>query len=223
MIALLVAVLVAGLVLLADRPVAHRTEDQIARSLQTQLSTPQPPEVEVGFPVLLQLLLRRFRTVHVVAEDALLPGDDAVSARRLDLELSDVSRQESRLTAAHVTGTATLDVSALPKVNGQQLTYAGDGRVTYEVTAGSPNLPALATITGRPELDPAQQTVSLAEPKVVVGGVQLPAATAGMVLASLLKPVPVTGLPPGLRLDTLSVDDEGVQVALSGQDVTFEG
>lgn len=228
--ALIAVLLVLALVLLAgivvDRVAAGRAEAEASRQLQAELSTPNLPEVDIqGFPFLTQAFARKARTVRVQAENASTGEVGAAPARRLDLTADGVTVPEGNApaTADHVEGTATLDYAALPEVGGRPLTYAGDGRVAVELDASSLPVPVGAQVTGRPQLDEAQQTVTLAEPTITVAGVELPESVAGPIVDRVTNPVPVTGVPLGLRLTSLSVDDAGVQVGVVGDDVVLRG
>ncbi|MFP5283667.1 MAG: DUF2993 domain-containing protein [Actinomycetes bacterium] len=223
LVALLIAVLLVGFVVGVDRYAEGRAEDEARRALQTELGTPALPEVEIrDFPFLPSLLDEKVRQVRVVAEDAVLPGDPDLPARRLDLTLDGVTRPApAQARADHLEGTAMLDYASLPRIGGEPLTYAGNGLVRLEVQQNVLNVPVQAVVTGRPVLDVAQQTVTLGEPRITVAGVEVPEATAQALLDEVADPVPVTGVPRGLRLTSLAVDDSGVQVGLVGDGVVL--
>jgi hypothetical protein len=223
-IALAVGGLLAGLFFAGDRFVVGRAEERVSARLQEALNTSGAPEVDIGgFPFLTQLLTRRFRDVRVVAEDVLPPGEPSLPARRVDLTASEVTRngRDQTLTAKRVDGTATLELSALPRFQDQALTYAGEGRVAVPVSSDKLGLPVAAEVTGLPKLDVERQTVTLVEPKITVSGIELPVAVAQGLLANQLEPVPITGLPLGLGLTSLTVDEEGAQVGVVGDNVVI--
>ena len=220
---LLVAVLlVAGAV--ADRLVEDRVEDRIAARLQTELGTPQPPDVDVeGFPFLTQAVDRELRSVHVVAQDTSAAAPAGLAARRLDVRLEDVTSSSDYATvvAGRLAGTATLDLAALSGGQGQELRYAGEGRVTTTAQRMLFGRSVAVRVTGRPELDVATQSVTLADVDLVIGGVPVPGPTAQALLRTVVRPIPIRGVPPRVRVTSLVVDDEGARAGLAGDDVVL--
>lgn len=224
-VAVVVGLLLAGTVFVVDRYAARRTEAAVAAQVQAELQTPLVPRVRIGgFPFLSQLLTGRWSEVRVVAEDALMPGE-AQPVRAFDVVLSGLTGEDdwARVRAAHVEGTATLAYGSLPRVGGQPLTYAGAGRVSVDLLPKLAGVPLEAKVVGRPVLDVERQTISLAEPRIVVAGVRVRDELAGPILRAVLRPIPVTGVPLGLRLTSLTVDGAGAQVGVVGDDVALRG
>jgi len=222
-VALLIALLVALLVV-ADRVAASLTGAEVARRLQAELGTPTRPSVDIeGFPFLTQLAAGEAKRVHLVAENTDPPDEEALPARRLDVVAEGVQARagQSRVTADRVAGTATIDFRALPPVAGGSFTYDSEDRVALEVGSGASALPGGARLTGRPQLDLEAQTVTLAEPRITVAGVELPETTAQSILDNTSDPVPLTGVPLGLRVTELSVNEDGLQAAVLGDDVVL--
>lgn len=226
LVAVLIGLVLAGAVFVVDRYAASRAEDAVARQVQAELQTPAVPRVSIrDFPFLTQLLTGRWSEVRVVAEDVLLPGGDSLPVRGLDLVLSGVTGEDdyARVRAAHVEGTAILNYGSLPRMGGQPLTYGGAGRVSVDLLPALAGVPLEATVVGRPVLDVDRQTITLAEPRIVVAGMRVREELARPILRALLRPIPVTGVPLGLRLTSLAVDGTGVQVGLVGDDVALRG
>jgi len=120
------------------------------------------------------------------------------------------------MTARHAEGTARVDYPALAAAAGAPLSYVGNGRVEVKNRSSLVGVPIDATVTGTPQLDVAAQSVTLADPELRVAGVHVPDAASGALLQALLKPIPVTGLPFGLRLSSLTPEDDGLHVGLEG-------
>jgi hypothetical protein len=222
MVLVVVALAAVGLVL-GDRYAAARVEREAATQLQSELGTPTPPGVDVeGRPFLTQVVGRRLRTVRVVADGVGTHGGSAVPVAHTDLVLTDVTTDDwwQTMTAQHAEGTARLDYGALSSVAGVPLRYVGDGRLQTDTTSSLFGLDVKATVTGTPRLDVGAQTITLADPDVRVADVTLPDATASTLLKALLKPIPVTGLPFGLSLTSITPGDDGLDVGLQGDDVT---
>ena len=135
-----------------------------------------------------------------------------------DLVLSDITSDDwfQTMTAQHAEGTARLDYATLGSVAGAPLTYAGNGRVKVESSTSLAGLPLQATVTGTPQLDARDQSITLGDPDVRVAGLELPGSTADAVVRAVVKPIPVTGLPFGLRLTSLTPADDGLHVGLQG-------
>ena len=74
-------------------------------------------------------------------------------------------------------------------------------------------------VTGRPSLDVAAQTLTLADPSVAVADVQLPQTVVDLLLRTLVKPADITGIPLGLKLTSITVDDSGVTAEVEGENV----
>ena len=76
-----------------------------------------------------------------------------------------------------------------------------------------------ARISGSPRLDVEDQTITLADPKIEVAGVDLPGFTAAALIRALLKPIPITGLPLDLRLTSIDPQDSGVHAGVVGDNI----
>ena len=59
-------------------------------------------------------------------------------------------------------------------------------------------------VTGRPSLDVAAQTLTLADPSVEVANVTLPQTVVDLLIRTLVKPVDITGIPLGLKLTAIT-------------------
>jgi hypothetical protein len=218
-VVLVVVALVALGLFFGDRFAADRVEREVAARLQSELDTPTPPSVDIeGWPFLTQVVARHVRTVHVVADDLGTGGISAVPVAHTDLVLSDITSDDwfQTMTARHAEGTGRLDYRALGSVAGAPLTYAGNGRVQLKSSTSLAGLPLEAEVSGTPQLDARAQSITLGNPDVRVAGLELPGPTADQVVQALVKPIPVTGLPFGLRLSSLTPADDGLHVGLQG-------
>ena len=218
-VVLVLAALAALGLLLGDRYAAGRVERDASSELQSELGTPDAPSVDVqGWPFLTQVVGRHLRSVRVVTDDIPQSSRSAVEVAHTDLVLSDITTDDwfQTMTARHAEGTALLDYPALASVAGVPLTYAGDGRVQLKSSSSLVGVPVDATVTGTPELDAGAQSITLADPEVSVAGVELPGGTSDLLLRTLVKPIPVSGLPFGLRLTSVAPEDDGLHVGLQG-------
>jgi hypothetical protein len=218
-VVLVVAALVALGLFFGDRYAADRVERETAARLQSKLGTATAPSVDIqGWPFLTQVVGRHVRSVHVVADDVGTGGSSSVPVAHTDLVLTDITSDDwfQTMTARHAEGTARLDYAALGAIAGAPLTYAGNGRVQVQASQALAGLPFKATVSGTPQLDAGAQSITLGNPQVSVAGLDLPGSSADAVVQALVKPIPVTGLPFGLRLTSLTPADDGLHVGLRG-------
>ncbi len=224
---LLVLLVLGGLAALgffADDFAEQRVERAEAGSLQAELGTPAAPTVDVeGWPFLTQVLTRRHPRVHVVADDLPSSAGYPVPVEHLDLVLTDVTTQDwyQSLEAAQVEGTARLGYDGLTQLTKVPLTPAGEGRVRIERRTSVFGIDLLASVTGAPRLDVEAQTVTLADTEIRLGEVQLPRGAAQALVRTVLQPIPLEGLPLGLRVSGLEATDAGVLARVSGSDVVL--
>ncbi len=216
-----VAVLLVLLVI-ADRVAAEVAEGYAQRELQSALGTSTAPAVELrGFPVLPQLLRQQADQVDIVATE--VPADRIV-VDRLDAELRDVriDRGAGSATAGSVTGTALLgwdDIAAASGL-GLELSALPDGQVQVERTVELLGVEVRLRGSVQVSVNESGSAVELqATSAEVVEPVGFGAP--GRLVSLLSTSVPVTGLPSGLRLNSVTITDAGALVAVSGQDVTF--
>ncbi|HZA71982.1 MAG TPA: DUF2993 domain-containing protein [Propionibacteriaceae bacterium] len=222
LIVLIVLALLGGGLYLGDRYAEQRAEREVASVLQSQLGTPETPAVDIaGRPFLTQVVARSVGTTRVVADNIPASGDGALPIAHADLVLTDVTSTDwfTTMTASHAEGTARIDYSALEAVAGAPLTYVGNGRVQIDQTTTIVGREVKTEITGRPELDAEAQTITLTDPEISVAGVDLPGFTADALLRTLLKPIPVTGVPLGLQLSSIDPQDGGIYAGVVGDGI----
>jgi hypothetical protein len=223
---LLLVMLIGGLLgaglFVGDNWARERVEERSAAALQEELGTPTPPSVEIAhFPFLTQAISGRLKQVHVVAQDVGTATGAKLQVQHLDLMLYDVTSSDrfATMAARSVDGRAELDFDDLRRLTGLDLTSAGGDRVALRVSTTVLGSTLTATVTGRPVLDVAAQTVTLTEPTLTVAGREMPPAVARWVVRTLLRPVPVTVVPYGLRLPALELSEAGLTAGLTGTDV----
>ena len=218
----MVLALLGGGLYLGDGYAERRAEDQAAVQLQDALGTTQPPAVDIeGWPFLTQVAARSLGRVHVVADDVSATGDVLLPIAHTDLMLTDVTTTDwfASMTVSHAEGTALIDYSALQTRAQAPLSYVGNGRVEILSTATILGREVQARISGSPRLDVEDQTITLADPKIAVAGVDLPGFTAEALIRALLKPIPISGLPLDLRLTSLDSQDSGIHGGVVGDNI----
>jgi hypothetical protein len=217
-----VLALLGGGLYLGDGYAERRAEKEAAAELQQELGTAQPPAVDIeGSPFLTQVVARSIDSVHVVADDVNATSDVQLSLAHADLVLTDVTTSDwfASMTVSHAEGTVRIDYSALQRLAGVPLTYVGNGRVQIDTAATVLGRQVVAKITGSPRLDVEDQTITLADPDITVAGVNLPGFTANALLRALVKPIPITGIPLGLRLTSIDPQDSGIHAVVVGDSI----
>jgi hypothetical protein len=221
---LVVAALLVGLLVAGDRVAVSVVEDRVGRQLQTELNTPAPVEADIRrFPFVTQLLRSSFSSVHVVAEDVTPTDQQPTALQHVDLELRDVTSSDgfATSTAGRAEGTATFDYATAEQLTGLALRSAAEGRVEFSTQTQLLGVPVTATVVGRPLLDVADQTLTLADPQLTVAGVDVPDTTSQALLDALVKPAPITGVPYGLTVTEITARPDGLTAAVTGENVTF--
>jgi hypothetical protein len=217
-----VAVLLVVGIFFTDRYVHGRVEQQTARDLQTQLGTPQPPQVTIeGFPFLTQVAAQTIDSVHLVADEVGKDNQAAVVIDHVDLRLTDVVSQDrfATMTVAHAEGTALLSYAEVQALSTVPLVYVGGGRFQFNTSTSVFGQAVKATITGRLELNSGDQTVTLGEPTVKVGDITLPQVAADALIKAVVKPIPLSGIPFGLRLTSIDAQEDGLHAGVVGDNI----
>lgn len=222
----LALMVLAGLVVGGDYAARAWASTEVAQRLQPELGTPTVPEVEMGdFPFVVQALRGDVSSVRVQADDVGSANGQRLQVRHLDVTATGVHSDDrfQTSTADQVRGTAEIDLTALSELIGEQVSAAEGGKVSFTRSATVLGRTLQVVVTGRPSLDPAAQTLTLADPTVEVADVQLPQAVVDLLLRTLVKPAPITGIPLGLQLTSLSVDQSGVTAQVEGENVQLTG
>jgi hypothetical protein len=224
---LIALVALLALVVAADRVAPVLVGRTVAARLQTQLHTPERPQVHVtGFPFLTQVAAGDYRRVTVDAADVPVdaPGG-GLTLDRVSAELTDVRPVAggSRLRVGQLTGTATLGYPALSNYVGQTISYAGAdggrGRIKLGVRVAGADL---ATLSGVPVVQQDQQRLTLQDPRLELAGRELPSALIESLLDRVFHPQ-LPALAPGLRISTVRATAAGVRVDGGGRNLTLGG
>ena len=198
----------------ADRAAAAYAEDQMASQFQSSLDLSGKPTVTIqGFPFLTQLAARDFKTVNVSA------SNETAGTGGL-LEIASLTGVVHGMHI-HGTNSATLDqfnasalvtFSALAKAGGvpQGITLSADGpnRVKADISVGPLSDTAVAQVT--------QTGSNQINVKIIDAG-GIPTELLGN-LANFNVSLPK--LPAGVKIQGVSVTQQGVRVTATGQNIT---
>ena len=221
-IVLVVAVLLVGGLAITDRYVRSRVESQSATQLQSELGTPQRPQVNIeGSPFLTQVAAGSINRIHLVADEVGRTTESAVVIGHVDLYLTDVvsSDRFATMTVSHAEGTALLDYAEVQSLGSVPLIYIGGGRFQVDTTTTVFGQQVRAKVTGGLELNSTDQTVTLTDPTVQVGDVTLPQVAADALIKAVVKPIPISGVPFGLRLTSIDAQEDGLHAGVVGDNI----
>jgi hypothetical protein len=223
-----ILIIILGIALLGtglyfgDRFAQHRAEQRAATTLQPRLGTPQPPQVEIeGFPFITQVASRSIDRVHILADQIGATNEALLALAHADLVLSDVVTEDwfETMTIGHAEGTALLDYATLSALAGAPMTFANNGRVELVIKTTVLGRDVEAVISGTPRLDAKEQSMTLSDAKISVAGVNLPEFSAQALLAALLNPIQLKGLPLGMTVTRITVAEDGAHLDLVGDNL----
>ncbi|MGH3716753.1 MAG: LmeA family phospholipid-binding protein [Micromonosporaceae bacterium] len=158
---LVIALVLVGLVVAADRGAAYAAEGKISeqvaqKAAERDITMQGQPEVDVeGFPFLTQVFGGEYDAITIRMRKVSMDG---VTAERLDVratgvkaELTDVMNGTGDIRAGHVTGEATLAFSAVEEMigaKGAKVDSSGDKLLIHvPYTTGSITIQAVAEAT----------------------------------------------------------------------------
>lgn len=219
-------VVLAVLVVAADRIGLWVAERQIASRVQSSQGLDHRPDVDIeGFPFLTQVVANEYPTVKLVAGEFIVGNSDRrVRLADLDARLHDVRAVEkfSGATARTADGTAMLTYPELSRALGVTVGYAGGGRVQ-----ASRSIDVLGkTVTGSASAEVGvvggdELTFSSVRVGVPQGGISVPEQVTDQ-LSSLFKDrLSLRGLPFHLKIQQLVATDEGVRIAATARNLTL--
>ena len=226
--ALVVLLVLAGLVVGADRVGEEIAEDQVARVVAERAGLVGAPDLEFeGFPFLTQAVSGRYEDVRVTLTGADLGQPEGtradVSLQGVQVALSDVlSGSVREVPVERVDGTATLsyDLLADQLDPGTTVTRDGDGlRVQRTVEVAGVSVPVAAT--GTVSLD--GDTVVVDVDEASGAGVDVPGYLVDQVSDALDLRYRIPPLPFGLQVTGAAPADDGVRVRVEAADTVLSG
>ncbi|WP_372408824.1 DUF2993 domain-containing protein [Streptomyces luteireticuli] len=227
---LIVAVVLAGLFLAADRAAVWYAENQVAEKIRDSQNMSGTPDVSIkGFPFLTQVAGKKLDEVEVSLDGGVTAGtgDRSVQVTDFDTTLHGVQIDSSFTSAVadRVTGTAHISYADLSKRAGMGITTGYGGKDA----AGK----GLVKVTGSLPLPMGQvqrsvlSTVSLVDGTTVrVHAEKVPDDFPG--LEGLIRQKTdfdrqITGLPRGVKLTKVNPTADGIDIELGGTDVRLTG
>jgi len=221
---LIVLIVLAGLLVAADRIGVVVADHEIAGKIQTAYDLPAKPSVSVkGFPFLTQVASGHYSDIQVsvgqlttdkVTVDHLVAQLTGVHAPLGDL----LGNHPQDITAAQVSGTATVPFSSVRSRLPAGVTLSQDGSAVR--LAGTVKYLGLSVpVTADAKLSPSGAGIAVIPTRITV-------ANGGSALSSLISGafrfvIPVTGLPLHLVVKSVNVVNGGVQVSAAATNVAF--
>lgn len=225
---LLVAVVLAGLLGVADRVAVGAAENAVATRLASAGGLPATPEVDVrGIPFLTQALSGRYDDVVVRAADVpagtLRASSFVARLRGVRVPLSDVVRGDVReVPVDALTGRAVVpydQLTAAVAERGLAVSAAPDGRVRVTGSVRVLGRTLAASAVSRVEL--AGSTVVVTAERFEVGAAPADAILTRALGDRLDVRVEVGALPYGLQLTGLVLAPEGVVLTARAEDAVL--
>ena len=227
MIVVISVLAVLALLIAGDRVANVVAQNAIATALQTELSTPSKPEVDIGgFPFVTQAVSGSFSSVQVTADNASVrSGETTVEIAHIDATLTDITATDryTNVVAGHGEATALVDWASVSALAGQEVSYADDGRMRVDFSVPIGRLSIDGYITGRPELNVDDQTITITDPDVALASVNVPQAVVDAVSRVVLRPFPIADLPYDIKVTGLTVQPDGVSLSGIGQNIPLRG
>ncbi|WEH17063.1 DUF2993 domain-containing protein [Streptomyces sp. VNUA24] len=237
-ILVIVAVILGGLFVIADRVAVGFAEDEAAQQLKTGEGLATTPDVSIkGFPFLTQVASGELDDVEVGIEDyEATTGKAGESIRIADLKATmhgvAFSSDYSSATAATATGTATIAYDELLKAAKSAPTQILPGATAQVVGLsdggkGKVKVDIKVTFLGKSTTYPVLSTVTVDGDTVKVHADNLPnlvvEAAEGQVRSITDFEQKIDGLPGGIELDKVEAAPDGVDITVRGSNVRLAG
>jgi len=227
MIAVIAVLAVLAVLIAGDRVANAVAQNTLANALQSELSTPTKPDVSIGgFPFVTQVLGGSFSSVQVTADDATVAdGETTVEIAHLDATLTGITATDryATIVAGRGEASALVDWGSVSSLAGQQVSYVADDRMRIDFSVPIGRLSIEGFITGRPQLNVDDQTITVVDPEVTVASVDVPQAVVDAVSRIVLQPFPIQELPYDIKVTGLTVQPDGVSLSGTGQDIPLRG
>ncbi|WP_371579090.1 DUF2993 domain-containing protein [Streptomyces sp. NBC_01314] len=237
-ILVIVAVILGGLFVIADRVAVGFAEDEAAEQLKTSEGLTSAPDVSIkGFPFLTQVASGELDDVEVGIEDyEASTGKSGESIRIADLRASmrgvAFSSDYSSATADSATGSASIAYDELLKAAKSEPTQIVTG-VTAQVVGlsdggnGKVKVDIKVAVLGKSTTYPVLSTVTVDGDTVKVHADNLPnlvvEAAEGQVRSITDFEQKIDDLPGGIKLDKVEAAPDGVEITVRGSNVRLAG
>ncbi len=204
----------AALFVIADRVAVRYADNQFASQVQTQGGLSDKPTVNIeGFPFLTQLAARKFNEVQLSAatEKAGPVVIKNLHATMRDLQLIN-GFSSARVGSLNGTGLITFgSVAKAADVPGLKISALNSSEAKVTINLGFISGSGVAKVT---KVGPNKINISV----VNAGGIPL-SALGGLDNMTITVP----GLPMGLKVQSITITQQGILVRITGKNVTLSG
>jgi hypothetical protein len=218
-----VVVVLAGLFVAADRVALAIAEDKAASALQSSQHLSSKPDVSVpGFPFLTQLAAGSFDEITVSAKDIAVGRNRDIDLSRVDVDLHDVtvSNNYSSVHADSATASARITYDELSRALGTTVHAGDNGRLVAEPTVNLLGQSFHGTVSAVVHAS-SGAGITFGDPKVSVGGVQIPDAVSQALANVFQGAISLAGLPFGVRVTGVAATSSGLVLDLAGTNLTY--
>jgi hypothetical protein len=229
-ILLVVAVVLGGLFVAADRIAVNVAESEAAEKIRSSQGLTGAPEVSIrGFPFLTQIARKKLDEVDVRLDGvSTSAGGRTITVTEMTAQLHNVRLAEnfSSATADRASGRARISYADLSKAAGDGVTVSYGGE--DEASQGRVKVTARFSFLGRTVERSVMSTVSVVDGDTVrlraeaIPGSEIPGLE-DQIRRMIDLDVPIDGLPEGLRLDTVEPAEDGVIGSGTGEHVSLAG
>jgi hypothetical protein len=233
-ILLIIAVILGGLFVAADRLAVHFAEGEVADRLKTQEGLTTTPSVDIkGFPFLTQVAGGELDDVEVGMKD--YDADTGTSGGTIRIDAMKgvaFSGDYSSATASTATGTATIAYDQLLKAAGSeeaQLPLGVTAKVVGLSDGGNGKIKVDIKVSALEQPVSVLSTVSVVDGDTVrVHADSIPSFGNITLADSDVRSIAdfdqkIEGLPGGIKLDKVDAGANGVEIAVKGSDVKLAG
>lgn len=223
----IVLLVLFGLFAAADRIALHFAEAEAASRIQTSRNLPQKPSVSIeGFPFLTQLASSSFDEVKVTSPE--LTVNNGRGGPNVRLQNFSVDGKGVKVTGNYTgivadsgTGSALISYADLSAALPNHVTVTYGGTPGKVKVSGKVDVPVLGpkNVTGTADVNVVNGNgISLNNLSGISG---VDPGIAGVVASFLQPQLQLAGLPSGLKLDSVQSGPDGVEVHVSGTNVSL--
>ncbi len=214
--------MVLAIAVALDQGARVLAEREGATRFQTSQNLATRPTIHIGgFPFLSQVARRRFSRVDVTAHDLTVSGSGrSVLLSTMQAHLADVvvSSSYKSATAASATGQAVIGYAAISHAAGFAVSYAGDGRIKGSTTLAALGANVTASVSAAVSITSGGD-LQFVDLQASVNGQSIASGVVSALGDQFIPPLPLSGLPAGLRVRAIDVTASAVTVTLTGRDL----
>ncbi|CNE26958.1 Uncharacterised protein [Mycobacterium tuberculosis] len=220
---LVLLILVAVVLVAADRVGVRVAQDKIGEQVAAQYGLQRQPDVTIhGFPFLTQAVGGEYKHIEVAigdwTEQGVTVSDVKVDMRGVNAPLAEVSKgSAASVTARTATASAVVPYAVIKQQAPKEVTSIGPKGDDLAVEMTGNILGFAVSGTAVVEVKPTSKGIAITPVSVGSdGAAQIPLA---LVKRQLTWVVPVADLPVGSRISEIQPTPEGLRVAATAQNV----